>query len=143
MAVFLQSLSFLALLVGVAMGLFAAVTPRRAAAMLGFGIEKPHAISEVRASLGAFTLALHLPALIAAWFAMMDRFAGPQEPPITAILSVVLALPAALGWLFIAGARVVSIYADKVSTKHNWLSVGFEVLMAVAILAPLIFSLRL
>ena len=126
------AISTLALSLGAIYGLACLVSPEFAArsVRLQADPERPGGYSEFRATFGGVFLGLHLAALA---FILMPQKGG-------AVAAGVLAA----GWIGAAIGRLAALFldAEKVrNTSVNWKLVPFEMIMALAIAAPLLQGL--
>lgn len=117
-------LAILACSIGGALGGFALVRPEDAAALVGIkrDPDKPHSVSEVRATYGGLLLASHGGTAAALGY----------SPGVGATMALALAL----AWAGAGLARGWSMAKDDADTDFNLRATIFELLMGVALALP-------
>lgn len=114
-------------LFGAGLGLFALVSPEKAAKLVRLqpDADRPEGVSEIRAVLGGVFLFLHLAFLIAS-------FLGSGVIGAAAVLS--------FGWGGAAAGRILSLILDgeTVRTRHNYMSTAIELAAALAFALPVL-----
>jgi len=110
---FLLILKIIAALGTVATGLLALVKPRSVYGFTGLLADGPRGISEIRAIFGGLFIALGVAPFIFGETAYQ-------------VLG--------LGYLVIAGVRLVSIFLDRSTASSNWISLGIEIVFGVILL---------
>ena len=111
---FLQSLQYAACGLTVLVGLYALLSPQSAANFTGLTPQGGRGVTEIRAVLGMFFVALGLFPLIfqsAAAFQMLG-----------------------FAYLLVGIARLISIFVDKSGNQSNWASVAFEIVFGAILL---------
>ena len=129
-------LSALGLAAGAAMGAYGLINPRWAAALVRLRDipEKPGGFAEVRGTYGGLFLGSHAAALALMVAAALKIEAIGGVPTEGSGLGAVAVCGAM--WIGTGIGRVVSILLDGTGTRFNRASVGFEVVLGLAILAP-------
>ena len=128
-----QLIASAALLFGAWMGLFALFKPSWVAGATGLQARDghPEGSSEFRGTLGGLFLFSHLVSVISLW--KLDQMSAP-----------IIVVPLAAAWLGAASGRTVSIFMDDgTATRQNWIWVGFELGMGVAISLPFLSLIKL
>jgi hypothetical protein len=120
----------IAAFLGAGLGMIGLLAPDRAAKIVRLIPDPamPGGQAEFRASYGGLFLAGH---------------AVPFGALVTGSpAAALLCLPLAAAWFGAAIGRVVSINLDDARTGYNWFSVGFEAVLGLALLAPLLADMR-
>jgi hypothetical protein len=123
----------IALLFGAVLGLIALFNPDWASRLVRLvpdpAADRPGGYSEFRATYGGLFLLSHLMTLV-----IMLRVPDP-------VMSMIVCLPLAMGWLGAAMGRLFSLILDKAKNRQTgplpmWASI--ELTMAVALLLPIL-----
>jgi Domain of unknown function (DUF4345) len=122
----IETIAIIACGLGAGMGGYAMISPSWASGIVRLVPNPAHVEgkSEFRATYGGLFLASHL---LVAW-AIWER---PDGWPLAA--SVL-----GFGWMGAGVGRVISLFADRAVTGLNLFNVGFEAVMGLALLAPLL-----
>lgn len=111
----LDILKIIAAIGTIGTGLYALVRPRAAEGFTGLTIAGPRGVTEVRAVLGGLFVALGAAGFI---------FGSAAYQTL------------GLGYLAIAGVRLVSIFLDKSAVQSNWISLAVEVVFGIILILP-------
>lgn len=128
-----QFVSSAALLFGAWMGLYSMLKPAWGSKTVGLVPISGHSEgpSEFRATFGGLFLFGHLVTLFLLW--RLDPMSAPM-----------ITLPLSAAWIGSGIGRTLSIFLDDgTGTRLNWIWVGFEVGMGLAIGLPVIMLLKL
>lgn len=112
----LSILKIIAGLATVATGLISLVNPRSVYAFTGLEAPGPRGITEIRAVLGAFFIALGVMALY---------YRLPQTYTMLGVT-----------YLFVGLVRAVSMIIDKSVVQSNWISLAVEIVVGVILVLP-------
>jgi hypothetical protein len=117
-------LAVIACSLGGALGGFALARPEDVMGLVGLRSDpdKPHSLSEVRATYGGLFLLPHAVTAAALGYA-------PS-------LGSVMALTLSLAWLGAAVGRAYSMVSEDIGTRHNVRAIVFEFLMGVTLALP-------
>ena len=112
----LSILKIIAGLATVATGLISLVNPRSVYGFTGLEAPGPRGITEIRAVLGAFFIALGVMALY---------YRLPQTYTMLGVT-----------YLFVGLVRAVSMIIDKSAVQSNWISLAVEIVVGVILVLP-------